>query len=290
MKGRRRPLGRLVIALGGAAIAAGAAHAQGATGTVRLAFLPQIVVGQQAGGRDFRTVLDGGVVDGPVFVWQRGLIERRSLVLKPIRLVTGDEAAGLGGRGQFQVVGVRASRGPSAWVDVDVADAGGGPDDRLILEVGGEQYPVRQILSTLFVAPPGEGLTALPLSPQAFRPGPGVPVIETRLGFPVKAPGAPAAFRGLKGVEFLVARSPIRVGANQDVTTNGPADRAEGPLEGGADWRDGDRVYVRISAAALREGTLAIAMGWKDRTYKSDPDPGGHNTDNFPIGGRRSVK
>jgi hypothetical protein len=106
----------------------------------------------------------------------------------------------------------------------------------------------------------------------------------------VKAPGAPAAFRGLKGVEFLVARSPIRVGANQDVTTNGPADRAEGPLEGGADWRDGDRVYVRISSAALREGAPAIAMGWKDRTYKSDPDPGGRNNDNFPIGGRRSVK
>ena len=72
MKGRRRLLSRLVIVLGGAAIAAGAAHAQGATGTVRLAFLPQIVVGQQAGGRDFRTLLDGGVVDGPVFVWQRG--------------------------------------------------------------------------------------------------------------------------------------------------------------------------------------------------------------------------
>src|SRR5207247_169067 len=142
--------------------------------------------------------------------------------------------------------------------DVDGTDAGGGPDDRLILEVGGEQYPVRQILSTLFVAPPGEGLTALPLSPQAFRPGLGVPVIETRLGFPVKTPGAPAAFRGLKGVEFLVARSPIRVGANQDVTTNGSADRAEGPLEGGADWREGARVYGRVSAAALREGTRAI--------------------------------
>jgi hypothetical protein len=289
MKTRRRAPVWLVIVLSGSLLAVASARAQGAAGTVRLAFLPQIVVGPQKEGGDLRTVLDTGVVDQPVFFWQRGLIERRALVLKPIRLVTGDEAAALGGRGQFQMTAIRAPRGGSAWVDVDIAAAAAGPDDRLILAVGGEQYPVRQVLAGLFVAPPGEGLTPLALSPRALKPGPGVPVVEARPGFPVAAGAGAREFRGLRGVEFLVARSPLRVGVDQDMTTNGPADRAEGPLEGDADWRDGDRVYVRVAAAALRETGPAIVMSWKDRTYKSDPDPGGRGFDNM-LPSRRSSK
>jgi len=289
MKTRRRILVWLGIVLGGSLVAAALAHAQGAQGTVRLAFLPQIVVGPQAGGGDLRTVLDTGVVDQPVFFWQRGRIERRALVLKPIRLVTGEEAAALGGRGQFQMTEIRAPRGGSAWVDVDIAAVAASPDDRLVLAVGGEQYPWRQVLAGLFVAAPGGGLTPLPLSPRALKPGSGVPVVEARPGFPVSAGAGSGDFRGLQGVEFLVARSPLRVGVDQDMTTNGPADRAEGPLEGDADWRDGDRVYVRVAAAALREAAPAIVMSWKDRTYKSDPDPGGRGFDNIPPS-RRSFK
>ena len=109
-------------------------------------------------------------------------------------------------------------------------------------------------------------------------------MIQASLGFPVAAPGGAAAFRGTRGVEFLVARSPIRVSVDRDMTTNGLADRAEVPLEGPDDWRDGDRVFVRVSAAALREGPPAIVMGWKDRTYKTDPDPGAI----FQMGARRA--
>ena len=74
-------------------------HAQGGTGTtVRFAFVPRVVSTQFTNGPDFRAALDRGVVDRGVFFWQHGLIERSSLVLKPIRLVVGAEAESLGGR------------------------------------------------------------------------------------------------------------------------------------------------------------------------------------------------
>jgi hypothetical protein len=249
-------------------------HAQGGTGTtVRFAFVPRVVSTQFTNGPDFRAALDRGVVDRGVFFWQHGLIERSSLVLKPIRLVVGAEAESLGGRGQFQLGAVRRSQGSSAWVEVEVAHAAGQADDRLVLEIGGEKYEQRQVLAALFLAPPAGGLEELRLAPRALVPGAGVPVIEASLTTPLAGLGVAEAFRGPRGVEFLVVRSPIPTGVDREVTTNGLADRAAVPADGPDEWRDGDRVLVRISGAAVQEGVPLVVMVWKDRVYKTGPDP-----------------
>ena len=249
-------------------------HAQGGTGTtVRFAFVPRVVSTQFTNGPDFRAALDRGVVDRGVFFWQHGLIERSSLVLKPIRLVVGAEAESLGGRGQFQLGAVRRSQGSSAWVEVEVAHAAGQADDRLVLEIGGEKYEQRQVLAALFLAPPAGGLEELRLAPRALVPGAGVPVIEASLTTPLAGLGVAEAFRGPRGVEFLVVRSQIPTGVDREVTTNGLADRAAVPADGPDEWRDGDRVLVRISGAAVQEGVPLVVMVWKDRVYKTGPDP-----------------
>jgi len=271
---RRLAFGGLLA--GGSLILATTAfvHAQGGTGTtVRFAFVPRVVSTQFTNGPDFRAALDRGVVDRGVFFWQHGLIERSSLVLKPIRLVAGAEAESLGGRGQFQLGAVRRSQGSSAWVEVEVAHAAGQADDRLVLEIGGEKYEQRQVLAALFLAPPAGGLEELRLAPRALVPGAGVPVIEASLTTPLAGLGVAEAFRGPRGVEFLVVRSPIPTGVDREVTTNGLADRAAVPADGPDEWRDGDRVLVRISGAAVQEGVPLVVMVWKDRVYKTGPDP-----------------
>ena len=68
-------------------------------------------------------------------------------------------------------------------------------------------------------------------------------------------------------------RSPIPTGVDREVTTNGLADRAAVPADGPDEWRDGDRVLVRISGAAVQEGVPLVVMVWKDRVYKTGPDP-----------------
>jgi len=271
---RRLAFGGLLA--GGSLILATTAfvHAQGGTGTtLRFAFVPRVVSTQFTNGPDFRAALDRGVVDRGVFFWQHGLIERSSLVLKPIRLVVGAEAESLGGRGQFQLGAVRRSQGSSAWVEVEVAHAAGQADDRLVLEIGGEKYEQRQVLAALFLAPPAGGLEELRLAPRALVPGAGVPVIEASLTTPLAGLGVAEAFRGPRGVEFLVVRSPIPTGVDREVTTNGLADRAAVPADGPDEWRDGDRVLVRISGAAVQEGVPLVVMVWKDRVYKTGPDP-----------------
>jgi hypothetical protein len=271
---RRLAFGGLLA--GGSLILATTAfvHAQGGTGTtVRFAFVPRVVSTQFTNGPDFRAALDRGVVDRGVFFWQHGLIERSSLVLKPIRLVVGAEAESLGGQGQFQVRAVRPSQGSSAWVEVEVAHAAGQADDRLVLEIGGEKHERRQVLAALFVAPPAGGLEELRLAPRALVPGPGVPVIEASLTTPLAGLGVAEAFRGPRGVEFLVVRSPIPTAVDRELTTNGLADRASVPADGPDEWRDGDRVLVRISGAAVQEGVPPVVMVWKDRVFKTGPDP-----------------
>ena len=62
-------------------------------------------------------------------------------------------------------------------------------DRKETLEVGGEKYQMRQVLGALFVAPPGEGLEELRLSPRALVPGVGVPVVAVSAVRPVAGPG-----------------------------------------------------------------------------------------------------
>lgn len=254
------------------------ARAQVAAPTVRIALVAQWVVNQhRAGGfpgsrsplaPGFRTALDGGVVDRLVFQWQRGVVQREALVAKPIRILGGEEASTLGGRGSFQLRAVRAPRGTAAWTEVDLVLETGPPDEVAVLEVGGEVNTVRQVLATLLVAPAGGPLQELGLARRALIPGDGVPVFARPFGRPVVFK-EPPAFRGVADAEFLVVRSQVEVVPDGATTTNGPADRAVSQTD---EWREGDRVFIRLSRATLRAGAPAIVLGWKDRLDKTDPD------------------
>ncbi|MBI4014216.1 MAG: hypothetical protein HY359_18005 [Candidatus Rokubacteria bacterium] len=253
------------------------ARAQTAPLSVRLALLPQWSVNQHRGGAgwgsrgpltpDFRTALAGGVVDRPVFWWQRGLIQRSSLVRKPIRVLPPAEAAPLGGRGQFDLVSVRPPAGPAAWTDVEIASRGQGGD--LVLEVGGELNTITQVLETVLLMPADGAIQEVPLARRALVSGPGIPVVTVQFGVPPAVP--PTAFGGAGGLDFLVARSPVESLTNGDTTTLGPADRATANV---GDWREADRVFIRVPAAGLQAGVPGVVLVWKDRTLKPDPDGG----------------
>jgi len=274
--------GRAWVVLGvlaGGAAALSVAGAQPQAAVVRLALVSQWTIDQHraamwagsapGGSPELRAALEGGVVDRLVFSWQRGVIQRETLVPKPVRVLVGPEAEALGGRGKFQFLGVRPPTGRDAWTEVAVAPGTGGAADVLVLEVGGELNTLRQVLETLLVGAPDGSLRSLPLARRAVVAGDGVPVLREPFGRPVVVPGAPAMFRGASGVEFLVVRSQIETRVNGDTTTNGLADLA--PFAAG-EWREGDRVFVRVPAAALRAGVPAIVLGWKDRTFRPDGD------------------
>jgi hypothetical protein len=99
-------------------------------------------------------------------------------------------------------------------------------------------------------------------------PASGIPIIVVPAG---RLPGS-VPFRGESGIEFLVARSPVESLANADTTPSGAADRAASNV---GDWREGDRVFIRVPVARLQAGTPGLVLGWKDRTLKPDPDGGG---------------
>ena len=253
--------------------ATGLGRAQAPPGVIRLALLPQWVIQQhRVTGRSLNPVLrdaiDGGVVDRTVFAWQRGVIQRQALVWKPIRLVPEAESSALGGRGRFALGAVRAPAGPAAWTEVEVSRASSGADDVLLLEVGGERNTVRQVLETLLVAEPSRPLVELPLARPALIPGAGVPVVASPFEQPLP-PALAGRFREEAGMGLLVVRSPLWDVRNGDLTASGRADTV--PL-GGGDWREGDRVFLRIPAAALDRGLAGLVLGWKDRTLQTDPD------------------
>ena len=243
---------------------------QPATATVlRVALLPQWTIHQHRGGPALRAAVEGGVVDRTVFAWQRGVIQRQALVWKPVRVLPGAEAAPLGGRGQFDLGAVRPPGGPSAWTEIEVIRAGPRPDDVLILEIGGERNTVTQVLETLLVADPGRGLMEVPLARSALVPGSGVPVVAAPFEQPLPAALA-QRFREEAGMSLLVVRSPLWDIRNGDMTASGPADTV--PFGTTGDWRDGDRVFLRVPAVSLDRGVSGLVLGWKDRTLRPDPD------------------
>ncbi len=255
------------------------ASAQPVTGSVRIALVPQWVVSQHRGPAgpgamtpEFQAALDRGVVNRTVFWWQRGVIQRESLVWKPVRVLAGPEAEALGGRGTFELVSVRPPSGAAAWTEIEIAARTGRPDEVLVLELGGELNTLRQVLDTVFVVSPSGALAELGLARRALIRGDGVPVIAVPFGRPVTVAGGAMLFRGSAGVEFLVARSPIEAIPNGGLTTNGFGDLS--PFRGG-EWREGDRVFVRVPIATLRAGTPAVVLGWRDRQYR--PDGGDNN-------------
>jgi hypothetical protein len=264
------------------------AAAQPAPATLRLALVSQWVVEQHRGsggapGADLISALDGGVTDRPVFAWQRGRIQRGALVAKPIVVVLEPEAGALGGRGTFEVRAVRPPAGSAGWTTVEVSPGTGRPDDVLVLAIGGELHNVRQVLSTLAVVTPA-GVRPLPLARVSLVAGEGVPVIEVPFGRPVVL-RAGVTPRGAGGVDFVVARSPIEVRENAAITTNGLADVS--PVRTGlGEWREGDRVIVRVPAAVLAAGAPPLVLGWKDRVVQEggpEDIPRGRATLPFPL-------
>jgi hypothetical protein len=262
--------------LGLAAIVLGAAApgtAQGTAGVLRVALLPQWAIQQHrasggALGPALREAVDGGVVDRTVFAWQRGLLQRQALVRKPIRVLPEPEAVALGGRGTFELTAVRPPAGPAAWTEIEVTRAAPRADDVLVLEIGSERNTVSQVLETLLVADPVRGLAEVPLARMALLPGPGVPVVAAPFERAL-APRMAGRFREEAGLGLLVVRSPLWDIRNGDVTASGLADTV--PL-GGGDWREGDRVLLRVPAETLAGGRTGLVLGWKDRTLKPDPD------------------
>jgi hypothetical protein len=266
---------RRTVILGVAAVAARGlarpARAQAPPATLRLALLPQWVIQQHrsAGGAfspALRDALEGGVVDRTVYSWQHGVIQRQSLVAKPIRALPEAEAAPLGGRGAFEAVAIRPPAGPAAWTEVDVVRRSSAPDDVLVLEVGGERNTIGQVLETLLVAQPDGRLADLPLARVALVPGRGVPVATAPFGLPLGAEMA-SRFHDEAGVGLLVVRSQVRAIRNGALAPGGLADTA--PLAEG-DWREGDRVLLRVPAAGL-DRAPRLVLAWKDRTLQPDP-------------------
>ena len=119
------------------------------------------------------------------------------------------------------------------------------------------------------MADPSRGLVEVPLARTALIPGAGVPVVAAPFEQPLP-PALAQRFREVAGVGLLVVRSPLWDVRNGDNTASGPADTV--PFSGG-DWREGDRVVLRIPAArAGPRRAPALVLGWKDRTLQSDPD------------------
>ena len=208
------------------------------------------------------------MVDRTVFAWQRGAIQRQALVPKPIRLLADPEASALGGRGRFSLVAIRPPVGRAAWTEVEVSRSAPQADDVLLVEIGGERNTLTQVLETLFVANPSRGLGEVPLARRALIPGAGVPVVAAPFEQPLP-PALAQRFHEAAGVGLLVVRSPLWDVRNGDNTASGRADTV--PFSGG-DWREGDRVVLRIPAAALDRGVPGLVLGWKDRTLQTDPD------------------
>jgi hypothetical protein len=254
------------------AVLVGQAAAESGPAQLRLALLSQWSIQQHRHAWPaLAGALDAGVVDRLVFQWQRGRIQRESLVTKPIRGLVAAEAEGLGGRGSVRLAGVRAPSGPAAWTDVAL---GGplGPGDVLVLEIGGELNTVRQVLESVFLVGPGGELTAVPVSPVALTGTPGVPVVSAAPGN-VLPPDVAARFRRVAdGLELLVVRSRVATIVNGAMTPNGPADASPNPGSGTGDWREGDRVLVRLTAAWRAAAPPTLVLGWKDRVLRPDPD------------------
>jgi hypothetical protein len=257
-------LGLLVVTAGSRAEAA----------TMKIALLSQWSVNQHRSDWNgtpipaFRSALESGVVDGPVFSWQRGTIQRSSLVGKPIRVLSGSESTSFGGHGEFELTGIRGPSGSSAWIEVDIVPRTAQPDDVMVLQIGGDSNVLRQLLESMFIVS-GEGaLSQLRLARRSLIPGDGVPVVLLPPDRSILPRGT--RFRGTDDVQFLVLRSPVEVVPYGGVTPN---DRADLAFSQGGEWREGDRVFVRMPLSALRGIAPSIVLGWRDRVLRPDPDP-----------------
>jgi hypothetical protein len=262
---RRVAISGLVLAAALGMAGAFPGHAQTPVRVVRVALLPQWIIQQHRSLPALFEAIEGGVVDRTVYAWQRGVIQRQALVSKPIRVVP--DPAPLGGRGRFDIT-VRPPAGRAAWTEIEVTQPSAGAEDVLLLEIGGERNTITQVLETLQIAEPGRPLVAIPLARPSLVPSTGVPVVAATFDVPLP-PAMAQRFRQEAGLDILAARSPLWDVRDGDQTSSGRADTV--PF-GSGDWREGDRVFLRIPAAKLAQGVPGVVLGWKDRTLQNDPN------------------
>jgi hypothetical protein len=253
----------LLGCLVGVALLVTAPGASGQTSppAVRFAFLWEAVVAQRAARPGLAAALERGVGErappGAV-----DAIPREALVRKPMRLLAGPEAAAFGGQGEFQLLALRPPADTAAWTSVEIQPRTARPGDVCVLEIGGELTTITQVIGTMLVAAPDSGFVRLDVALPALVRGKGVPVVLTPLAWPAVRADAPKLFRGAGGLELLIVRSGVETMVDASLTARGPADVA--PMRAG-EWREADRLLVRIPLATLEAGAPGLVVGWKDR-------------------------
>jgi len=253
----------LLGCLVGVAVLAAPPGAGGQTSpaAVRFAFLWEAVTAPRAARPGLAAVLERGVVDrappGTV-----DAIPREALVRKPMRLLAGPEAAAFGGQGEFQLLALRPPADAAAWTSVEIQPRTARPGDVCVIDIGGELTTITQVIGTLLLAAPDGSFVRLDVTLPALIRGTGVPVVLTPLVWPAVRPDAPRLFRRAGGLELLIVRSGVETMVDASLTPRGPADVA--PMRAG-EWREGDRLLVRVPLATLEAGAPGLVVGWKDR-------------------------
>jgi hypothetical protein len=136
----------------------------------------------------------------------------------------------------------------------------------VVLEVGGELGTFQQRVGTVLVQAAGGALRRV-----AVVPGEGIAVVRAPFGCPLDLADPAGRFHDVEGLGILVVRSAVETVPNGATTTNGPAGLS--PLVArGADWREGDRVLLRVPLALLLGEPPALVLGWGDRCLVPDPD------------------
>ena len=248
----------LVTALGwGAAVPS---HAQAPPPVVRLALLPQWVIQQHRSLPALAEAIEGGVVDRTVFAWQRGVIQRQALVSKPIRVVPEPgaprrpRAVRPHGAPADRPGGLDGDRGPPVEPRAPTTCS----SSRSGASATRSRRSSRRCWSR---SPGGRWPRYRWLAPPSCA-GAGVPVVASTFDAPLP-PAMAQRFRQEAGLDLLVVRSPALGRANGDQTSSGRADTV--PF-GGGDWREGDRVFLRIS------GRRARSRRARDRAGVEGPD------------------
>jgi hypothetical protein len=179
-----------------------------------------------------------------------------------MRLLAGPEAAAFGGQGDCQLLALRPPAEATAWTSVEIEPRTARPGDACVLEIGGELATVAQVIGTLLVTAPDGGFVRLDVALPALVRGTGVPVVLAPLVWPGVRSDAPSLFRRAGGLDLLIVRSGVETMVDASLTPRGPADVA--PMRAG-EWREGDRLLVRVPLAVLEAGAPGLVVGWKDR-------------------------
>ena len=246
-----------------AVLATGARAGAQTPPVVRFAYLWEAIVTRWATRPGFATALERGVVERTM----SGAVDavpREALLRKPMRLLAGPEAVAFGGQGEFQLLALRPPSEATAWTSVEIQPRTARPGDVCVLEIGGELATSAQVIGTLLMAAPDGSFVRLDVTLPALVRGTGVPVVLTPMVWPAVRSDAPRLFHPAGGLELLIVRSGVETMVDASLTPRGPADVAPMPMRAG-EWRQADRLLVRVPLTTLETGAPALVVGWKDR-------------------------